>query len=452
MKIMLIEPYLKEGLKGFPLGLSYIAGALKEENYEVIGLDLTARAFIEGKDPVKILEEDLKKHNPDIVGIRSTSPTHKNALDVAKIVKRYKNIPIIKGGPHETNCAETTLKNNSEIDYSVIGEGEETIKELINRISSKKSIKGLEGVIYRDNGEVINNGKRSLIENLDNLPIPAREIFYLDKRFDDYYSANIFEGRKSTSIMTSRGCPYACSFCSSKANWKGIRQRSVDNVVKEIEQLYNKGYRGFMFEDDMSLANKKWFLEFADKIKDLKIEYTLQTRADAIDEDIAKKLSESGCKYMYFGIESGVQNILDKCGKGITLEDAKNAFKLTKKYKIKSMATMQFGLDGEDLDGLSTVRETIRVLNEELMPDEVAISYTCLYPGSPIANKEGVTPDMYENYIKTSADKKIYRKTAHGTHSIHPKGLTSAKIQEIEKILDSELKIKRFEVDTFYKT
>lgn len=449
-KIMLIDPYFKEGLKGFPLGLAYVAGALRE-NYEVFVLDLTARATIEGREPEIILMEELQEVSPDMVGITSTSPTHKNALDVAKVVKEYRNIPVIKGGTHETNANGTTIRNNPEIDYSVVGEGEETIVELADRISRGESVRGLEGVIFRENNEIVDTGRRTLIPDLDTLPRPARDLFYLDERFDEYYSAKLFGGKKSTSIMTSRGCPYSCSFCSSKVNWGRVRQRNVENVVGELGELYSQGFRGFMFEDDMSLANKEWFLRFAEQIKGVGIEYSLQTRVDAIDEETAKALSESGCKFMYFGIESGVQEILDKCRKGITLEQAERTFSIARKYGIRSMASIQFGLSGEDLENFTTVRETIRTLNGRLKPDEVAVSYTCLYPGSPLANQEGVSPEMYEHYIKTRADGQIYNKTAHGSYSIHPKGLTPEKIEEIEKILDSELKIKRFSVDTFYK-
>jgi len=449
-KIVLVDPYFKEGLKGFPLGLAYIAGALRED-YEVSVIDLTARATIEQKNPEEILQEELRKINPDMVGITSTSPTHKNALDVARIVKNYRNIPIIKGGTHETNAQGSTIRNNPEIDYSVVGEGEETIIELANGISRGESVKGLEGIIFRENNDVVDNGKRALIPDLDMLPKPARDLFYIDERFDEYYSAKLFGGKKSTSIMTSRGCPYSCSFCSSKVNWGRVRQRSVENVVEELEELYSQGFRGFMFEDDMSLANKDWFLRFAEQIKGLGIEYSLQTRVDAVDEEIAKALSESGCRFMYFGIESGVQEILDKCNKKITLEQAERAFSIARKYGIRSMASIQFGLPGEDLDNLTTVRETIRTLNERLRPDEVAVSYTCLYPGSPLANQEGVTPEMYEHHIRTRVDGQIYNKTAHGSYSIHPKELTPDKIEEIERILYLELKIIRFSVDTFYK-
>ncbi len=450
-KIMLIAPYFREGLNGFPLGLAYIAGALRE-NYDVSVLDLTARTPA-GRDHNEILLEELNKFKPDLVGITSTSPTHRNALDVARTVKQFSNITVIKGGPHETNCAETTLRNNPEIDYSVVGEGEETIVELVDAIFRWQSIKGIIGVAYRENGEIVNNGGRKLISDLDKLPVPARDLFYLNEGLDEYYSAKLFGGKKSTSVMTSRGCPYSCSFCSSKKNWGGIRQRSVENVVNELKELYEQGFRGFMFEDDMSLANKKWFLELAKQIKqnNLNIEYSLQTRVDAVDKDVAKTLSESGCKFIYFGIESGVQEILDKCGKGIKIEQAKNAFETIRKYGIRSMASVQFGLPGEDLENFSTVRKTIFVLNEILRPDEVAVSYTCLYPGSPLATQEGVTPEMYEQYVKTKADNEIYSKTAHGSNSVHPKSLTPEKIRIIESVLDSELKT-RFDVNKFYKT
>lgn len=452
-KIMLIDPYFKEGLKGFPLGLAYIAGALRKE-HDVSVLDLTGRSFVEGRDHGEILREELDKSQPDLVGITSTSPTHRQAIDVAREVKRFRDIPVIKGGAHETNCAETTIRNNPEVDYSIIGEGEETVVELVDALASGKSVRGMKGVVYREGDQIINNGRRPLINNLDTLPRPARDLFYTEEEYEKYYSASLFGGKKSTSIMTSRGCPYSCSFCSSKANWGNIRKRTVGNVVDELEELVQEGFGGFMFEDDMSLANKKWFLDFSRELRKrgLGIQYSLQTRADAVNPEIMKNLADSGCTFMYFGIESGVQDILDKCGKGITLDEARKAFQLAKEHGVRSMASIQFGLEGEDLERLSTVRETIRTLNEDLRPDEVAVSYTCLYPGSPLANSEGITPESYEHYTRTKADEEIYTKTAHGSYSVHPKGLTPEKIHEIEETLDRELKVKRFQVGTFYKT
>lgn len=454
-KIMLIDPYFKEGLKGFPLGLAYIAGALlRIGKYDVSVIDLTARAEIEKKDPEEILADKLLEIRPDIVGITSTSPTHKNACEAAKQIKKIIDIPIIKGGPHETNCAETTIRKHSEIDYSVVGQGEETIVELVDAVLNNGTIKGIRGVVYRQGNRIVNNGKRPLTLDLDTLPKPARNLFYLDKRFIRHYSADLFDGEKSTSVATSRGCPHSCSFCSSKAIWNGLRLRSVEGVVKELEELCSQGFRGFMFEDDMFIADKNWFLKFVRQIKEkgLDIEYSGQTRVDMIDEDVAKALSNSGCKLLYLGIESGVQDILDKCGKKITIEQAKHAFRILREHRIRNMASIQFGLPGEDLENLSTIKETMRILSEELRPDEVAISYTCLYPGSPLANQQGVSAEMYEDYISTQADRTIYTKTAHGTHSIHLKELTPEKILEIENLLDRKLKIKRFNVNRFYKT
>jgi len=473
MKIMLVDPYFREGLKGFPLGLAYIAEALRESGYDVSVYDLTAMSIVEGKDPYEILKEVLMKEEPNILGITSTSPTHKNALKVAEIVKKYKDIPIIKGGPHETNTNGSSLKrydvdgeNIYLIDYSIVGEGEETIVELLERIYNGIKAEGVKGVIYREKDKIIDNGRRMLISNLDTLPKPARDLFYIDERYAQYYSASIFGGKKSTSIMSSRGCPYICTYCSSTQNWKDslnpknrkVRQRSVESVIQEIEELYYQGFRGFMFEDDMSISNKEWFLDFAREVqkKGLNIEYTLQTRVDVFKgkdgEKIAKALKESGCIFMYFGIESGVQDILNKCKKGITIEQAEKAFEIAKKYSIRTMASIQFGLPGEDLENFSTIQETIKVLNERLKPSEVAISPTCLYPGSELAIQEGITPEMYEEYTSKEIDKEMFKITAHGTYSIHPKELTDEKIRIIinmfRELLSPEIKL--FEPNTFY--
>jgi radical SAM superfamily enzyme YgiQ (UPF0313 family) len=454
MKVLLIAPYFEEGLKGFPLGLAYVAGSIKNE-YDVYGLDLTARAVVEGRNPEEVLRRELERVKPEIIGITSTSPTHLSAVDTAKIAKQElgNDILVIKGGPHETNTAPTTLKYHPEIDILVIGEGEETIKEVLSRASRSESLEDVLGIAYKNGSEIRVNPRRPLISDIDSIPLPARELFYLDDKVQEYYNAKIFAGRKTATLITSRGCFYNCNFCSSRVTWgRSLRRRSVENVGNEIRQLYSQGYRGFQFVDDNGISDKKWFLRFAESLKQsgMDIQYAMQTRVNSVDERVAKALQESGCAFIYFGIESGVQEVLDRCGKGITIKQAKKAFELTREHGIRAMASVQFGLLGENLGNLSTVRETIRVLNEELRPDEVVVSYTSLYPGSDLANYYGITAEEYEKRINNGVGKGISKKLFHGTKAIHPPELTSDKIREIEQLLDKELKIPRFKPTDLY--
>lgn len=450
MKIVLIAPHSDEVMKGFPLGLAYIAGALKDR-HQLFVLDLSARVAVEQKDPNEILTEELLRFRPDIVGITSTSPTHLSATETAKVVKETlgDNVKVIKGGPHETNCAPTTLKYHPEIDISVIGEGEETIQELVAALDTGISLDNIQGIAYRKGDEVIVNPRRALISDLDAIQRPARELLYLNELLQDYYNSDLFQGRKTATMVTSRGCPYSCSFCSSKVNWeRKLRTRSVGDVIDEIRKLSEDGFKGFMFEDDMAIANKEWFLDFSEKLKELKIHYSMQTRVNAIDEEVAQALKDSGCAYIYFGVESGVQEILDNCGKRVTVEQARKAFELMRKYNIRNAATIQFGLLGEDLQELTTVRETIRILNEELKPEEVCVSYTSLYPGSDLAVSNGISAEKYERRL--TSDVKLGHIVAHGANAIHPQELTDEKIKEIEKVLTTELKIKRLDTREWY--
>jgi len=454
MKTLLIAPYFKEGLKGFPLGLAYIAGSIKDD-YDVYGLDLTAKATVENKNPEKVLRDELLRIKPEIVCITSTSPTHLSAIDTARIVREElgKDVLIVKGGPHETNCAPTTLKYHPEIDVLVIGEGEKTMKEILDTVAQGKSLEKVLGIAYKQNGEIKVNPRRPLISDINSIPRPARELFYSTDELQRYYDAKIFGGRKTATLITSRGCFYNCNYCSSRVIWgRTLRQRKVEDVLNEIEDLYTLGYKGFQFVDDNGISDKNWFLRFAEALKqsEMDVQYAMQTRVNSIDDKVAKALQESGCTFIYFGIESGVQEILDICGKGITLKQAKRAFELTRKYGIRAMASIQFGLLGEDLKNLSTVRETIKVINEMLRPDEVVISYTSLYPGSDLANHYGITAEEYEKRINDGINKAVGKKLFHGTKAIHPPELTSNKIEEIEQLLDKELKIPRFKPTELY--
>lgn len=453
-RILLVAPYFKEGLGGFPLGLSYIAGALKDE-HDVSVLDLTARATVSKKNSDDILQEELRKQSPTIVGVTSTSPTHLEAVRTAKIIRDVlgEEIPIIKGGPHETNCATTTLRYHTEIDVSVVGEGEETIVELVDKLSSKSPLDSVLGIVYRDGRIVKETLRRPLIKDLGSIPRPARELFASDENLQRYYDSNIFNGKRTASLLTTRGCFYNCNFCSSKTNWgRVLRLRNVEDVVNEIEDLVSEGYEAFRLEDDMSIPNRRWFLEFAEEIgkRGLDIEYSLQTRVSMINDDVAKALRNSGGTFVYFGVESGVQDILDRCGKGITLQQTRNAFELTRKYGVRSMATILFGLPGEDLEDFSTVRETIAFVNGLNPSEGVAVSYISLYPGSDLAEANGITAEEYERAINDHLGSGIGRRIAHGSYAIHTPELTPDKIEVIEKMLDSELRIARFTPDMLY--
>lgn len=457
-KIMLINPYFVEGFRGFPLGLAYLAGAMYGK-HDVYGIDLTALSLIEKRDANEILKRELEMVKPDAVGITSTSPTHLAAIEAARGIKELNpGIIVIKGGPHETNCAETTLRYHPEIDISVIGEGEVTINELLWKIEkSKKNGKPVEGlnevkgIAFREGNNVIKTQKRELFENLD-WPFADgwtnRDIFFSAKT-EKYYTPSIFGGQKTAPLLTSRGCVNTCSFCSSKANWGRFRIRSVEDVDREIRGLMYNGFKAFAIEDDMFPGNEDWFLRFAETAKDYGISYSCQTRATVINERTAKALAESGCKYIYFGVESGVQEILNRCGKNVTIGQMARAYGLLRENGIRNMASVQFGLDGEDTENFTTVRETIRVLNEVLMPDEVSVSYTSLYPGSPLAKKYGITPEAYEHHTGGQVNN-LVGKISHGVHAIHPPCLNDEKIMEIEYMLDQELKIPRWKMETLF--
>lgn len=453
-KVLLVAPYFKKGLEGFPLGLAYVAGALKDK-HNVSVLDLTAQATVTGRNPDEILKEKLKEYVPSVVGLTSTSPTHSNAIRTAKITRELlkEKVTIIKGGPHETNCAPITLRYHPEIDISVMGEGEETIIELLDYLSSGKSLQEVEGIAYRNGNDVKVTPKRKLIENLDLIQRPARELLVLNEELQRYYNSKIFGGKRTTSLLTTRGCPYDCSFCSSKTNWQNrLRVRTVENVLAEIEDLKEEGYEAFRLEDDMSIPSRKWFLKFAREIvrRGLGVEYSLQTRVNMINEEIVEALKESGGTFVYFGVESGVQDILDRCKKGINLDQIRNVFDLVRRKNIRSMATILFGLPGEKLDDFSTVRETIKFVNELNPSEGVAISYASLYPGSELSLSQGITAEEYEKTIKDFLDKSTRKEVAHGSHALHPPELTEERIQIIEEMLERELKVKRFKPEQLY--
>jgi len=271
MKILLIQPPLK--LFRFeipsvvpPLGLAYIAAVLEQE-HDVAILD----AVVEGRqhscgDMVHLgltfdeIYREIKKQSPDIVGIGCLfSSQYEAAMRIAEIAKKH-NTKVIIGGSHPSSQPEETMQDKN-IDFIVLGEGEETSKQLINAIKNGKSLEKIDGIAYRKHGKIKVNPRKTWIKNLDSLPLPARHLLNMKK----YFASKTSHGPELmrtpyTSMITSRGCPFNCVFCSIHTIWgRAWRPRKPEKVVDEIEFLINEyGIREVHFEDDnISLDRKR---------------------------------------------------------------------------------------------------------------------------------------------------------------------------------------------------
>jgi len=362
-----------------PLGLLYIAGVLEKNHFvEIIDAPIEDWKNLKEFQDVyflglnfKELKKRIERTKPDIVGITIPfSINLKSALRVASIAKQVnKNIIVVVGGPHVTARPSETL-SFPHIDFVVVGEGEITIQELVSKIEKKSfgEFSQVQGIGYKKNNQLIFTPRRPLIQNIDILPFPARHLVPIE----EYFKASVLnkEARNNyiysnrwTSIFTSRGCPYNCSFCSINLTMGRIfRKRSPENVLKEIKQVYTKyKIRHINFEDDNLTLDKQRAARIFDLITENKLNITWSApnglRADFIDEELVQKMKNSGCQRVFVAPESGVQRVVSKIiGKNLDLKKVQQAVVLFKKYKITVDGSFVIGLIRETkIDILKTI-------------------------------------------------------------------------------------------------
>jgi radical SAM superfamily enzyme YgiQ (UPF0313 family) len=310
------------------------------------------------------------------------------AVKTAEIVKEDVGAITIMGGVHPSILPNETVQHPA-IDIVVRGEGEMTMLELVKTLETNQGARALgeiKGITFKVNGRIVSTPQRPPIENINSLPFPARDLF----PFKLYRGYQYMVRRKpSTHIITSRGCPFNCVFCASKTIWgRHCRTRSPDNVVNEIEHLMDKFHiREVLIYDDTFNVDLSRVEAICDEILSRKLDiiWRAQARVSPIREELLKKMKRAGCWCMYFGVESGVQEILRGTQKGITLEQVDRAFKLTKRVGLRTTAYFMIGLPG---DNEATVRQTIKYA-KHLDPDFAVFSITTLYPGTELCEMAG---------------------------------------------------------------
>ena len=397
MKIFLINPshgevYGKLTPPDHPhLGLAYIAAVLEAENHAVRIIDIDAEALTYDN-----LGRIIESEKPDMVGITATTPVFYSALKMAEIVKKNSSAYTVIGGIHATlmpvECAESSF-----IDFVVVGEGEKTIIELVNSILNKSDFSNIKGLTHKKGKEIIRNEAREPIQDLDAIPFPARHLFKNQK-----YTYPDALRYPASPIITSRGCPGNCTFCTAKfLHGKRFRCRSAENVLDEIESLIKDyGVKEIHIWDDNFITNRNRVFAFRDGIikRNIKVLFSFPNgiRADFINRDILKALKDFGTYSVAIGVESGNQNILDMIQKGIKLEQIENAFKLAKEMKLETWGFFLLGLPGEDK---KTMSDTIDFAIK-LDPDIAKFHVLKPFPKSAVyeqLKEQGLIVD--ENYI-----------------------------------------------------
>jgi len=380
MKVALI--YFRENFTPAPpMGLVYLGTVLERAGYEVMVVD-----SFPGFNETNI--EKVCAFNPDLIGISVLTTGHQIASKYTKILKdRLRDTLLCWGGVHPTSIPFDILASEKEVDFVVVGEGEETILEVCNTLASSTGGRGLldiKGVVFRDNGKIIDNGKREFVPDLDSLPIPNRGLLRTP-RYSWYMSPpGIIRGQfleGITTIYTSRGCPYNCIFCCShETAGRKLRQRSVENVLEEIRYLW-KDYsiKGLYFNDDTFGLDKDWTDEFCAALRKekYKLVWGCQTRAHLVDKKFLSALKSAGCIQVDIGCESGSNKVLRNLQKGVTVEQIINAFQCAKEVGIDTYATFILGSPGETLGDVKKTEKVAKMINSR-----VNFLLMVPYPGS----------------------------------------------------------------------
>lgn len=372
MKILLINPKCTTGkARWIPLGLAYIASVLIKAGFQV-----------------KVMDGDIsgmQDFEPDVVGITATTPQIDEAWRIAEEVKKFMPLTtVVLGGVHPTIMPVESIVNSS-IDIVVIGEGEQTMLELCIALRDKLPLEYVEGIYYKSGNQSFTVTKpRELIQDLDSLPCPARELF----NFPQDYKPGYFRREPTATILTSRGCPGRCTFCNKSIFGSKFRMRSALSVVTEIVFLAGVyGIKEFHISDDNFTTDKNRALEICDRLIDLKLDIIWACsngiRVDFVTQELLDKMKQAGCYRVAFGIESGSPEILKNINKNITLDKIENAVKMAKKSGLITVGFFMVGNYGETD---KTINETIRFIRK-IGLDYTQFTIATPYPGTELADQ-----------------------------------------------------------------
>lgn len=389
-----------------PTDLMYLAAIAEQCGYEAM-----IRDYSQGGN----FEIDLKEFQPDFLVANIATPTFQSDMMAIKLAKDINPsiCTIVKGAPFLTYNTNT-IYENPFIDYVIIGEAEFTLKEILEGVPDNEIL----GICYRENFQPIKNEKRPFIENLDELPFPARHLV------DNSIYRRPDNGKVQAVVKVARGCPFHCFFClATPVSGAKVRKRSPENIVAELKECVEKyNIRNFLFWSDIFNLDREWTLELCKKIIEsgLKITWSSNTRADTMDDEMAKMMYKSGCRLVSIGVESGSQKMLDKIGKKITLDNIRNTVKILKKNKIKIYNYFVIGLPWETEE---TVEETIK------FAIELDSNFISFYTATPLPGTKYFAYAMLNKLVEGNLD----FRSAYYEPVVRSESLSKERIFELHK-------------------
>lgn len=407
-------------------GLLYIASSLRER-FDCVDIKII----------YKDIEQTLDNFKPQIVGISSVTQNFNIAKKYATLAKRAE-CSVIMGGAHISALPHIIPDN---VDVGCVGEGEQTIVELMElyegekTFTNKSNLRKIKGIVYRDGDNIIQTEPRPLIEPLDKIPFPDRDLSYLNR---------------GVGIFTSRGCPYKCRFCFTSHHWKKIRFFSPEYVIREIEELVEKRrVTWIQFYDDLFVSNRERLIKIVNLIKERGIHklvsFVCNVRANHVDEQTASLLKEMNVRAVFIGIESGTQRILNYLkGNTITVEQNKKAVEYMKKQGIRCSAGIIIGSPTETRE---EILDTLRFVKESKLDSFYVFTLTPL-PGTPVwdyALKRGlVSNDMDWDKLRIEFGEIPDRAI------VLSETLTRDELFELYRLFEKEKWIRDFKINIFY--
>jgi radical SAM superfamily enzyme YgiQ (UPF0313 family) len=384
-----VDPYPSAG---YPHpGIAYLTAVLKQQGIEVQILDMHTGYVM------KDIQQRIVEFSPDVIGVTMYSYKHRYVYEIVDKIRLFFSGPIVVGGPHVSAVRKKVLED-CQADFAIKHEGEITLLALLNSMSHKNDYRDIDGLIWRKNGNIIENKDRTYIVDLDTLPIPAYEDFELKKYvcYDD----------KRLPLVTSRGCPQRCNYCSVRLSMgHKFRARSPENVLKEIEYWYDRGWKHFSIFDDTFSFDIDRAKKICDLIieRDLEITYCLYNgiRVDRVDRELLHKMKMSGCTFIAYGVETGDSEVMKAIRKGINLEQVRNVIDMTNEVGIDNAANFIIGHPTETFERFQETMEFA-----ESLPTSFLNIYNLIpYPGTDLyrwIEKNGhflYTVDEYLNEI-----------------------------------------------------
>jgi anaerobic magnesium-protoporphyrin IX monomethyl ester cyclase len=390
-----------------PVGLGYINAVLRTAGLRSVIANLSNSGW-------KEIESLLKSERPDILGVSQFTHNRIESLRLAAMAKKMNpRCFVVFGGPHATHRYQEVLARNRTVDAVVMGEGEETFLELAGCLMKGTPLEQVRGIALRNGNEIVCTSPREPLVNLDALPNPAA--FYANAIGVDLH-------RQLEFIITSRGCPAACRFCSSPRFWgKTLRFRSPQSIIDEIRFVRDRyGLLYFSLRDDTFTADRERVMEFCRLLvrEKLYILWNCQSRVNAVDEEMLCWMKQAGCECVQFGVESGSRRMLQEMGKRITTEQVRRAALATRRAGINLSIYLITGVPGETADDLQV---TLRLI-EEIKPSDGQVSPLVYYPGTALYEKGVKTGTIREDLFEAERSAAFYVRNdpfvAHSTRAL----------------------------------